>query len=157
MQMQLHSTSCTHTRIVLIHHFHLLPLQVLKVQESCFKSDLMEFNVWEELMWMMQQQKLENMKGTHKDQRKFLGKVKQITPPPSAARPSTPPLARKGGLRSSVKGVFGGARISESSGVAGVKQAEDAESLSNATAASPMPDSVGGVGSRSQRRARISH
>ena len=31
--------------------------KVLNVQDACFSSDLMEFNVWEELKWMMQQEK----------------------------------------------------------------------------------------------------
>ena len=50
--------------------------KMITVQERCFKSDLMEFNVWEELMWMMQQQKLQGQRQRHVEQRKFLGKVK---------------------------------------------------------------------------------
>ena len=59
--------------------------KVLQVQENCFKSDLMEFNVWEELMWMMQQQKLQKLELDHRNSKQHMGKLKPLKPPVAAA------------------------------------------------------------------------
>ena len=61
---------------------------VLRVQEKCFKSDLMEFNVWEELMWMMQQQRLQKLQGDHVKGKKLLGKLQ----PTGTAAYTAPPM-----------------------------------------------------------------
>ena len=56
--------------------------KVLQVQANCFKSDLMEFNVWEELKWMMQQQKMENQREAHRTKKEHLGKLGHCSPTP---------------------------------------------------------------------------
>ena len=54
--------------------------KVISVQDSCFKSDLMEFNVWEELLWMMKQKQLIETKKKHAHTRKFMKPVDKHEP-----------------------------------------------------------------------------
>mgnify|MGYP003336961335 CR=1 FL=1 len=44
---------------LLIVWLSIIYFKVVGVQYKCFKSELLSFNVWEEILWMIQQQKLD--------------------------------------------------------------------------------------------------
>jgi len=108
---------CVGAGIIFILWLTAIYYKVLKVQDACFNSDLMEFNVWEELTWMMQQDKLERSKASHANQRKFLKKVKkQKTCSNLLAAVGGGKRTTGGGRRSIMGGFFGGGAAPDSAG-----------------------------------------
>lgn len=111
--------------IVLTLWLSIIYWKVLQVQENCFKSDLMEFNVWEELMWMMQQQKLQKLTTDHQKGKRFIGKAKKSGPPttePAGIISSRrTPRKRNSLLAGFTRRASSGARTSTSNNVQAIK------------------------------------